>query len=72
MIAAVFGYEAGSRVAREALSSGRSIREVAVDMGLLGEEAAAELLDPARMTDGEQMAQAIAEARNRYSSGPRG
>lgn len=72
MIAAVFGYEAGSRVAREALSSGRSIREVAVDLGLLGEEAAAELLDPARMTDGEQMAQAIAEARNRYSSGPRG
>ena len=63
VVSAVFGHDTGSRVAAEAASSGRGVREVVVAMGLMDAAAAARLLDPALMTDGEALARAIAAAR---------
>ena len=63
VIAAVFGYEAGSRVARDAIQRERTVREIAVEQGLLDEETARRLLDPSQMTDGGAMARAISALR---------
>lgn len=48
----VIGYLKGAEVAKEAMQSGRTIREVVVEKGYLSEEEAAELLDARRMTEG--------------------
>jgi fumarate hydratase class II len=45
------GYDRATEVAKEALSSGRTVREVVVEKGYLTPAAADEVLDPARMTD---------------------
>ncbi|MFB6160796.1 MAG: aspartate ammonia-lyase, partial [Haloferacaceae archaeon] len=44
------GYDAASKVAKQALQEGRTVREVAVDEGYLTEAEADEVLDPERMT----------------------
>lgn len=46
----VLGYEAASLVAREAMASGRSVPEVALEKGLLDREALREILSPEAMT----------------------
>jgi fumarate hydratase class II len=46
------GYEASARVIKEAMASGRTLREVVVDEGLLTEEQAAQVLDVLAMTRG--------------------
>jgi aspartate ammonia-lyase len=48
------GYEAATSVAKEALESGRSVYDVVCDRGLLTREQLDEILDPARMTGGEE------------------
>ena len=48
----VIGYLKGAEVAKEALATGRTIREVVVARGYLSAEEADRLLDVARMTDG--------------------
>ncbi|MGQ9523247.1 MAG: aspartate ammonia-lyase [Armatimonadota bacterium] len=45
------GYAKAAEVAKEALASGKTIREVVVEKGLLSEEKAAEVLDPRPMTE---------------------
>ena len=45
------GYDKASEVAKEAMKSGKTIREVAIEKGYLTESEADEVLDPARMTD---------------------
>jgi fumarate hydratase class II len=44
------GYDAASKVAKQALAEGKTVREVAVAEGYLTPEEAAEVLDPERMT----------------------
>ena len=44
------GYEQASRLAREALKSGRPVRELCLEEGILSEEALARILDPYEMT----------------------
>ncbi|WP_254837783.1 class II fumarate hydratase [Natronomonas marina] len=45
------GYDAASKVAKQALAEGKSVREVAVAEGYLTEEEADDVLDPAAMTE---------------------
>ncbi len=48
----VIGYLKGAEVAKEALASGRTIREVVLEKGYLTEEQVDALLDPRRMAEG--------------------
>ncbi|NDJ34430.1 MAG: aspartate ammonia-lyase [Chloroflexi bacterium] len=48
----VIGYLNGAEVAKEAMASGRTIREVVLEKGLLSEEEVDKLLDVRRMTEG--------------------
>ena len=48
----VIGYLKGAEVAKEAMASGRTIREVVLEKGYLSEEEIARLLDARRMTEG--------------------
>ena len=45
------GYDKASEVAKEALASDRTVKEVVIEKGYLTESEAEEALDPARMTD---------------------
>lgn len=45
------GYDAAAKVAKTALESGETVREVAISEGYLTEEEAEEVLDPIKMTD---------------------
>jgi len=47
----VIGYERSAQIAKEALHSGRTVREVAIEKGWLTEEELDELLRPERMLD---------------------
>lgn len=49
-LAPALGYDKAAALAKEAYASGRTIREVAREMGLLSEEELARLLDARRMT----------------------
>ncbi|MEW6757713.1 MAG: lyase family protein, partial [Acidobacteriota bacterium] len=44
------GYEAAGDVAKEALATGKHVRQIVLDRGLLSEERLGEILDPAKMT----------------------
>ncbi len=46
----VIGYEAAAGIAKEALLSGKTIRELVVEKGILSQKDADKLLDPSRMT----------------------
>jgi len=46
------GYDRAAELAREALASGRSLRDVCLERGVLPAEELARLLDPAAQTDG--------------------
>jgi fumarate hydratase class II len=48
----VIGYLKGAEVAKEAMASGRTIREVVLEKGYLSEEEIERLLDARRMTEG--------------------
>jgi fumarate hydratase class II len=45
------GYDKASKVAKQAMAEGRTIREVVVEEGYLTEAEADEVLDPAAMTE---------------------
>jgi fumarate hydratase class II len=45
------GYDSAARIAKEAFSSGRTVREVAREQTSLTEEELDELLDPEAMTE---------------------
>ncbi|MEE8521395.1 MAG: class II fumarate hydratase [Gemmatimonadota bacterium] len=49
-LAPVMGYDKAAELAKEALASGKTIRELAIDKGVLDEKQADELLDPAKQT----------------------
>jgi len=49
-LAPVIGYDRAARIAKEAWETGRTVREVAKDSGLLGDDELNALLDPLRMT----------------------
>lgn len=46
----VIGYEAAARIAKESLASGRSIRDLVVEKGILSKAGADKILDPYKMT----------------------
>jgi len=48
----VIGYLKGAEVAKEAMASNRTIKDVAVEKGYLTEEEAGRILDARRMTEG--------------------
>ncbi|WP_431308983.1 aspartate ammonia-lyase [Halalkalibacter lacteus] len=45
------GYEVASRVAKEAIQSGRSVRDICLERGILSEEELNEILNPKEMTN---------------------
>ncbi|SDI32642.1 aspartate ammonia-lyase [Natribacillus halophilus] len=45
------GYEVASRVAKEALESDRSVKDICIERGILSEEELEEILDPQEMTN---------------------
>ena len=49
-LAPVLGYDEAARLAKDALKSGRTIRELALDRGLAADDLD-RLLDPASMTE---------------------
>ena len=49
-LAPVIGYDAAAKVAKEAFESGKTVREVAREKGLVSEEELTRLLDPMSMT----------------------
>ena len=63
VVASVFGYETGSKIARSAVASGQTIKETVVREGLMEQADADALLDPEYMTDSAQMAERIMRAR---------
>ena len=60
----VIGYLKGAQVAKEAMATGRTIREIVIAKGYLSAEEADRLLDAAKMTEG-----GIQEAGGRISGG---
>jgi fumarate hydratase, class II len=48
----VIGYQKGAEVAKAAMASNRTVREVVVEMGYLSAEEADQLLDVRRLTEG--------------------
>nr|VFK21664.1 MAG: Aspartate ammonia-lyase [Candidatus Kentron sp. LPFa] len=59
VISAVFGYEKGVEVSRFAGEQGLSIGRAAVELGLLSQSDADDLLDPMTLTDADRSAEAI-------------
>lgn len=60
VISAVFGYETGTQVAKEAYKTGKTVKEVAVSMGVLTEAEAEAMLDPLLLADVKQSSKIIA------------
>jgi fumarate hydratase class II len=50
-LAPVIGYDAAAKLAKEAFTTGKTIRQVAREHGILPEDRLASLLDPWRMTE---------------------
>jgi fumarate hydratase class II len=46
------GYDAGAKVAKEALATGKSVREIVLEQGLMSEVDLDRVLDLKRMTEG--------------------
>ena len=46
------GYDKAAEIAQEAFATGRGVREVALEKGVLAKEQLDEILDPRRMTEG--------------------
>ena len=63
IVSSVFGYETGSEIARSALETGKKIKDIVIERGLLTAERAEKLLDPMLMTDGQKMAEVIEQER---------
>ncbi len=61
----VIGYKAASRIAKKALETGRPVREIVLEEGLLDERTLDELLSPARMTRPREDVFEIAERERR-------
>jgi fumarate hydratase class II len=49
-LAPIIGYDAAGRIAKEAWASGRTVRQVVVEKGLLPVKELDRLLDPSRLT----------------------
>lgn len=65
VISALFGYEAGTKIAQEAFATGESVKEVSIKNGLLTREEADILMDPLMLTDYEQSSKVIAVRRDK-------
>ena len=63
VVAVLFGYEEGCRIARMADQENLSIEEVIVREGLLSKREARELFDPMQLTDGASCSNRLATAR---------
>ena len=63
IISSMFDYHTGTLVAHRAVDEDKTIREVAVEMGLLTEEEAEKYLSPMTMTDNARMTHLLREFR---------
>ena len=61
VIASLFDYPTGSRVAKRAVREGKTIKEVSIEEGLLSPAEAEEYLDPMLLTDGQLFSKKISE-----------
>lgn len=62
MIAAIYDYPTGSRVAKRAFKEGKSIAAITLEEGLMNEQQAKKYLDPMLMTDPAASALAVRQA----------
>ena len=46
----IIGYEAAAKVAKEAVKTGKSLREIIIGKGMLSTKKVDEILDPIKMT----------------------
>ncbi|WP_282935998.1 aspartate ammonia-lyase [Paenibacillus sp. RC67] len=65
LISAVFDYETGSRIAKEAIRTNQSVKDVVIQSKLMTEEDARLLLNPINMTDSNQMDELIYQMREK-------
>jgi aspartate ammonia-lyase len=70
LISAVFDYETGSHVAKEAIRSNQSVKEVVIQNKLLSVEEANLLLDPINLTNSKQMNELIQTMRMKLAEAP--
>lgn len=63
VISALFGYEVGTMVAKEAVATGSNIKETSIRLGILTLEEAELLLDPLMLTDYEKSSKVLAMRR---------
>lgn len=66
VVATIFGYEQGSRVAKKAINEDKTIKEVCIEEKIFTEEEAEELLDPMLMTDASEFVIKIDNYRKKY------
>src|SRR5690606_22578291 len=64
------GYDAGARIAKEAVTTGRSVRELVLEQGLMDEDALDAALDLKRRTEGGVMRRDPRLPRKRRSASP--
>ena len=67
-ISAIFGYKIGTKVARKAFDENKSVKEVVLELGILGEEEANEVLDPMIMVTPEASSAVIQKYRTIYAN----
>lgn len=60
VVSAIFGYEIGSKVAKAAHASGKSVKEAALELGVLTPEEADRLFDPLALADVKRSGELIA------------
>ena len=63
VISAIFDYNTGVKVAKEAFVTGNSVKDVVVRNGLLSEKEASMLLDPLMLTDPDKSSKLLSQAR---------
>lgn len=67
--AALFGYPVGVKVAHEAARTGKTVKEVVLELGLMTPAEADEMIDPRLMTEPEKMAEALQRFKQKRDAG---
>ena len=67
--AALFGCPVGVKVAHEAARTGKTVKEVVLDLGLMATPEADLMIDPRLMTEPEKMAEALQHCQQRHGAG---
>ena len=65
-ISAIFGYKVGTKVARKAFIEKKDVKQVVIELGILNENEANEVLDPMIMVDAKKSTEVISKYQKKY------